>query len=324
VLARDPALVAQAEQIPFRWYESAPADGVPSLFGAVGAASRLDDHVVGDERVFRVDRSGTLASRRPDGTSLWEVDLGHAFASSPVLAGYLPREGPGDARSIVIGGLVVGGWSIELRGALDGAQRWGTVGAATGQDLQIGVEGDLLAIHLREEERDRVLVLQLRDGLPLANRPLHPDATRASRTPPTTATLATRQPPAGDRLRCVGREPSTCTLTHGGVALAWESHEYATCRTLAVVEEGDDVVIAELCGAASGVTVHGFARATGERRWSTHPYGIGAIGHSRWSNEVRLALEGPYVRVWGDESSLTYVSTLDRASGRELATITAR
>jgi hypothetical protein len=89
---------------------------------------------------------------------------------------------------------------------------------------------------------------------------------------------------------------------------------YAT-ETL-LVEADDLVVVAAYCSGATGAEVVALDRATGLRRWSAAPYGIGSIGHSRYSNAVRLGLEADRVVLEGVEAGGDYVAVLDRATGR--------
>lgn len=319
--ATDPALRATADALPFRWFETAPVTGVPSLFGAIGAAARLDDHIVGDELTFEVARDGTLTAR--GATPRWRVSTIVAFTGEPVIAGYRPSEGSG---SVVVAGPIAGGWLVECRAREDGALRWRARGATAIEAAQLGVEGELVALHLRAADQDGVAVLSMRDGAVISERTLDPTVTRISREPPPTA--ARSRLARGDaRIRCTGdNPPRECTLSGEGAAdVRWTSRVFRECHAYALAEDGDDLVLADLCDNATGVEIHAASIATGALRWSTRPFGIGPIAHSRWSNEVAVAIEGRYVRVWGEESrSIRYVSTLDRATGRELATITAR
>jgi outer membrane protein assembly factor BamB len=90
--------------------------------------------------------------------------------------------------------------------------------------------------------------------------------------------------------------------------------------TLALVETGTAVVAAVWCGGATGVSLVSLDAGTGAVLWKTRPYGIGSIGHSKYHNDVSIALEGTdRLRVRGDESQGRYVALVDLATGREIS-----
>lgn len=309
---RNGELVARADAIPFLWYESAPAEGVPSVSGGIGAAARMRTHTIGNEVLYEVSRAGVITATSVGGPERWRVAVA-PFEGAPVLAG-------GD--EIYIAGRTQNGWRIEKRRGADGTLVWTRSGHSP-CDVQLGVQQNLVAVHLRSGAGDRLVVLGAHDGALLVERDLDPAITRVSRFPPATAARARRS----GEVRCTGRRlPAECTFrAPGQPAIRYTSYAWRDCRMIASVRDAGDLIFAELCSAASGVQVHGVSLSSGALRWTTRPYGIGAIGHSMWSNQIAIAIDGPYVRVWGREGgSLGYVSTLDRATGRELATITAR
>ncbi|GAB4200910.1 MAG: hypothetical protein OHK0013_12380 [Sandaracinaceae bacterium] len=321
------ALRAQAETLPFRWFESVPEQGVSSRFGAVGTGPRLPDQALSEPGVYVADLDGSLVYRAEGGAERWRAS-GAAWRASPTVAAHVSAEG---LRTILVSGLADDGWRVDARDGVDGASRWTSAGSLRADDgvlgspaVQTGVVGDLLAIYLRSREADRTIVLRATDGLPLAVVPVHPEVSHVPREPDATA-VASGTLPEGARVRCGATTPAECTLERPGAPpIRWTSHAPRACRTHVIVAEGDDVIIADHCASASGVEVHGATASTGALRFSTRPYGVGEVAHSRWSNEVRLLVTERWIRVWGLESGLRYVSTLDRATGRELATITGR
>lgn len=86
-----------------------------------------------------------------------------------------------------------------------------------------------------------------------------------------------------------------------------------------VAEHAESVVVVVYGGGASGASAYGVDREHGTLRFSSSPGSIGSIGHSRYGNEVGLALfsEG-IVRVHGHESGGDYVGVLDVRAGRLL------
>ena len=83
-----------------------------------------------------------------------------------------------------------------------------------------------------------------------------------------------------------------------------------------LVEHGDAVVAVFFHGSASGSTAVILDREDGSVRWSGPPGNIGSIGHSKYSNRVRVVPAGDgAVRVYGDESGGRYVGLLDLREG---------
>lgn len=78
--------------------------------------------------------------------------------------------------------------------------------------------------------------------------------------------------------------------------------------------------VAKYNQASTGVTVAALDAKTGKLRWKANPYGVGSIGHSKWSNAVVLtcAKEG-HLKVWGKESSPYYMELLDFKTGKTLS-----
>jgi hypothetical protein len=322
------ALRAQAEALPFRWFETVPPEGIPSMFGAVGTGPQLPDRAVDDPGVYVAELDGSLVHRSVGGTERWRVAGVASFRAMPVVAMHVAADG---ARTLLVTGLSDDGWRMEARSGADGAMRWSVGGSLRNAEgalpmhaIQVGVVGELVAMHLRSSESDRTLWMRIEDGRPVTDVYVHPDVSRLSREPPPDA-IDARSLPEGARIACGASTPAECTLERPGAPpIRWTSHAPRPCRTHIVVLSGDDVIIADHCRNATGVEIHGATASTGALRFSTRPYGIGDIAHSRWSNEVRLAVTDRWIHVWGLESSLRYVSTLDRATGRELATITGR
>lgn len=322
--ALDPRLVERAGAIPFRWYDTAPETGVPSAFGAIGAARRFEVSTEAGRRSFEVTDAGRVVAR--DGEAeLWNVELASPPTAMPTIAGYV--DPTTHEELIVVASPVADAWRVEARSASDGAQRWQTSGGQRCLGVQIGVEGDLIALHVREAVQDETFVVRASDGLAVGIVPVHPQASRLRPGVLDAAAIpASRDVPAPTRVSCTETGTIECVLQREGIPgeLRWTSAVPSSCRELAVTGEGTDVVVAEICSNATGVYVHGGTLGDPTTHFHTRPFGIGPIAHSRWSNAVRLTVNERWIHVWGTESSLTYVSTVDRATGRELATTTAR
>lgn len=318
------ALVARANAIPFRWFDVAPEGGVPSTFGAIGAARRFEVVSDGHTRTYEVTDAGALIARS-DGEQLWQVQLGDVPSAMPTIAGWVDPDT--HEETILVAAPIGTSWMVEQRSASDGAQRWHSVGGVRCVGVQIGVEGDLVALHVRENAQDRTYVLRAADGAPVTEIPVHPAASRLRRgEADAAATPAQRAVAAPTRVTCTGAQPAECTLRREGVEgeLRWTSSIPASCRELAVAGEGEHVFVAEICANATGVSVHGGSLSDATTQFHTQPFGVGPIAHSRWSNAITLSVDDRFVRVWGTESSLTYVTVIDRASGREISTVTGR
>jgi hypothetical protein len=314
------ALRARAEAIPFRWINHAPPDGFPSAFGAIGVDRRLVVPAEGETRTFEVDDTASLICRTGD-TETWRIQLADPIGGLPVIGGYRAPDGE---ETILVAFPVERSWVVDARDASDGTQRWHASGGDGVVGAQLGIEGDLVAVHMRTADHDETFVLRVSDGLPVAQIPVHPEASRRERMEiPEGAITASASVPAPSRIACTGQ---SCTLQREGITggLTFPTVVNGACRAFAVGGEGDEAIVAEICTNATGVTVHGGSLANGTLAYSTRPFGIGPIAHSRWSNEVRVAIEPRWIRLWGTESGLSYVTTLDRATGREISTITAR
>jgi hypothetical protein len=314
------ALRARAEAIPFRWINHAPADGFPSEFGAIGVERRFVATSETETRTFSIDDTASVICRTGE-TETWRVQLADPISGMPVIGGYRAPDGE---ETILVAFPMERSWVVDARDASDGTQRWHATGGEGVVGTQLGVQDDLIALHMRTADHDETFVLRPSDGLTVAHIPVHPEASRRERMEiPAEALTASASVPAPSRIACAGQ---SCTIQREGITggLTFPTLASGACRAFAVGGEGDEAIVAEICSNATGVMVHGGSLANGTLAFSTRPFGIGPIAHSRWSNEVRMALEPRWIRLWGTESGLSYVTTLDRATGRELSTITAR
>jgi hypothetical protein len=82
---------------------------------------------------------------------------------------------------------------------------------------------------------------------------------------------------------------------------------------------GPTLFVARYCPGASGADLFALAAGSGELRWKTAPYGIGTIGHSKYSNAVRLELLHDHLVVFGRESGGRYIEVIDPRTGRSVA-----
>jgi hypothetical protein len=85
------------------------------------------------------------------------------------------------------------------------------------------------------------------------------------------------------------------------------------------VRKGDLLVYADYDLVDCGCTLIAIDLTTGEEVWRNQLLAVGLVGHSRYSNKVRLELGDDVVRVWGDESAGRYVEVVDLAGGETFA-----
>ncbi len=72
---------------------------------------------------------------------------------------------------------------------------------------------------------------------------------------------------------------------------------------------------------ATGVRLMCLEPNTGETRWSRHIFGIGPIGHSKYSNVFDMRYEGEHIVVQGLESSGKYVEVVSATTGESLVNV---
>jgi hypothetical protein len=91
----------------------------------------------------------------------------------------------------------------------------------------------------------------------------------------------------------------------------WPAH-------LAFRVEGDVLYYPEYERIASGCALVAYDLKAGKQLWRTGLRGLGPVGHSRYRNEVDLAVADGVVTVYGRESAGRYVERVDATTGRTL------
>lgn len=318
--APPPAPAPAASVRAWRWYHAPPARDTGGLGdGALHDHAAL--HVVGAPRRFLIARDGgALVVRREDRTAL----------DPPVDPAWVRRYDVGAAGDPVIG--------TELGGALhaaaptargyvvlaldpdDGAVRWTAAHDGDGAGpIQLGLGGgaEPIVAYVRAASGAYLHELDPATGAIGAVARFGPEVHRDAFTPTGARALAIGRP-TQDGLRLVRAGRGGLAVRGGplGYVELTDSDPFADRAAFAVLD--DTVVVVTFCSGASGATAYGIDRRTGARAWATSPGSIGPIGHSRYGNDVRVAVEGERVVVHGDESAGRYVGVLDPRLGRLL------
>lgn len=95
------------------------------------------------------------------------------------------------------------------------------------------------------------------------------------------------------------------------------SADHATYGRLAA--DQDHVYVAKAHRIAAGSDIVAFDRRDGAQAWSTATFGVGPIGHSKYSNVLQTLTVTPRgVELYAVESGCSYLEVLDPVSGRTL------
>ncbi len=291
----------------------------------VGAASVLE---LADGRrcEARVEPRALAVSCATGSATDLAAHLEGAFVGAPVVA----RAGA----ALLVGGATATEWELASLDLTSGATRWRTGAAGAELAIQLIVGEDAIDVSARSERGDHVDRVSM-DGVVIGRRSVDASASRAPLERAQSAIVARTawraELPGLDparpwhvaegRLRAGG---SRLLLTTFDGSIVWTIPQVAGCASIALADDAAGPFVAVHCANTSGVTVASIDAVARAARWQAAPYGIGPIGHSEYQSEVAIALDAAYVRVWGTESGGSYVSTLDRVSGREVATIVRR
>jgi hypothetical protein len=101
----------------------------------------------------------------------------------------------------------------------------------------------------------------------------------------------------------------------GKVLHEWKGHHESP-----FVIVGDVLYYSEHSPIASGATIVAVDLKAAKQKWKTHLKGLGPISHSKYRNQVALAVAPDVVTVQSEESSGSYVELVDPATGKTLAT----
>jgi hypothetical protein len=342
-----PAGIPRAD-LPWRFFRGVPVAGVRSL-GDVGASSRAELPLVGDPRAFVATVSGErIVVRREDPAAriAWSATLDTEIAGRPVV---MATWGQPPERAYVAAPARAGGVFLASLDQPNGAIQFRlTLPGTTAYEVQLGTTGEggsEVALYVRlasggaVEVRDGTTgALRARSELGANDVGLESDGPFAYVKGLTMA--GTRWPAkSGGFYETVRTRTHYESISIGGDRLgkerAWALRRvsaegdllWSTAVTsspfeeaAALLEAGGGIVAAVFCESASGVSVVSLDAATGAVRWRVNPFGIGSIGHSKYGNDVSIALEGEgRLRVRGDESGGRYVALVDLATGREIS-----
>lgn len=85
--------------------------------------------------------------------------------------------------------------------------------------------------------------------------------------------------------------------------------------TSSMVRAGDRLYATHHCAIASGASVSAVDRASGRVLWTTELEGLGPIGHDKYRNETRIALDPRGLVIYGNETQGQYIEILDPRTG---------
>jgi len=134
----------------------------------------------------------------------------------------------------------------------------------------------------------------------------------------TTANIDAKAVPDGWRV--LGDGPLRLQLMRKGVlALDVDVPDSAHHDVGALAVHGDAVYVAHHSGIATGATLTRFATSVGRVEWSTPLQAMGPIEHSKYRNEVQVAIEDGNPVVYGHEALGGYTEIVDAPTGKTIA-----
>jgi hypothetical protein len=86
-----------------------------------------------------------------------------------------------------------------------------------------------------------------------------------------------------------------------------------------LVFDGQTLFAALYLDGASGCRVLALDARTGALRWDVRPKGVGAMLHSKYSNDVQLEMRDGRLVLYGKESAGRYIEVLSPTDGRTLS-----
>ena len=90
----------------------------------------------------------------------------------------------------------------------------------------------------------------------------------------------------------------------------WQTHHEGTFTII-----GDILVYSTHSPIATGVQITAYDLSIGKLEWQTHLKGVGPVFHSKYRNQINLAVNDGVVTVYGKESSGQYIEKLNLTSG---------
>jgi len=188
------------------------------------------------------------------------------------------------------------------------------------QQIQLGTDDGKVTVYGRNAVAPFVDVLDPATGRPVASAAPPRSLTRiAWRAPRARSTLVDG---AGarysTRFQPRGRLELRRTGPGGG---DWRATVQAGpfARQAALALDGERLYVVAYCGGASGAALFALDRARGTSLWKGGPYGVGPIGHSRYSNTVGLEVIEGHPVLFGEESGGRYIEAFDPRTGRSVA-----
>lgn len=103
-------------------------------------------------------------------------------------------------------------------------------------------------------------------------------------------------------------------------ATSWSARLKADHATYGILaSDQDQIYVAKAHRIAAGAHVVAFDRRDGAQRWSSALFGVGPIGHSKYSNLLQTLTVTPRgVELYAVESGCSYLEVLDPKTGRTL------
>jgi hypothetical protein len=309
-------------------------------FSQVGIGPVAHDRRVGDPRRYtaRRDDQGIelVLERMPEHDAAGEPILAwrQRVTTTMPLGEPVVQTSMGPPAGVVVALRLAGGYELHV---LDerGAERFSFVAvdppgfAPSRARLQLGGAAERLLVYVRGETQAYLDELDRNDGRRLGRASF--DATvlwdRFTWPPegPPGRELGHRWPRRDGGSYVVLRRGDVLQLRAEGPEgePLWRStldEEGGRWWTHAVVlQYAEHVLVVAYCAGASGAVAYGVAAEDGALRYTASPGSIGSIGHSKYGDEVALALDDEgHALVHGHESGGDYLGVLDVASGRLL------
>jgi len=333
-----PASLA-ASTLPWVWYHTYPAQ-LADAFSQVGAGPIAYEHRVGDRRRYTVrhdDQDIELVLERlpePDAEGEPVVAWRRRITTTEVWSDPVVQTSMGTPSQVTVALRSFEGYERHTF-ADDGTPRASVLVPdppgfnSLAASLQLGGTSERPVVYVRGLGNAYLDELDPTSGEPIARArfgqevlherfrwpPVGPRGARFGHRWPAEGGGDHRARRRGDAIELLATDPKgelRWRTTLDPKAGPWSS-------SAVVAEHAGCVVVVVYNGGSSGASAYVVDREHGTLRFSSSPGSIGSIGHSRYGNDVGLALFGQgIVRVYGHESGGDYLGVLDLGAGRLL------
>ncbi len=318
---------------PFYWHLK-PVDGRASAMGSQGTNTRAEVRL--GTRDFRLDAAiegQSLVLYRFETASRAEtfrktLDIGQLGRGmrEPVVA-YIP-----DGDRVLVGLVTEDGRAFVVPLSAATGEAAGAILPlpadlpVDGLQLRQNAEGERLHVHLRHPTGDSggtVIVIAAGDlrieGA--AKAPRGSVLTRWEEPPPPVSEPALEMR-GGEKIRVSWQGENLAVERVGSTTWrsVFEKNQFRM-EMSTLHEAHGRVLLTQHHPMASVAIARAFDGATGKELWAIRPTGIGPVVHSAYQNEVRSSIDGPYLKVFGNESGGAYACTILIETGREAACV---